>query len=178
MATVALTRIAESVERIATTIARWVRRDANVVGSRTFPRKLQRDGWSCGSRSTQAIALHFDRDVRHREVMERVGTTKDGTATTPIVRYLRKLGLRAGYHRRMSFRQLVQALARGAVVLVDLEGIHWGVVHAASDDHVWLADPSIEQLGRRITKARFRSRWTGLGVIVSKRVGRRRRRRA
>jgi len=34
-------------------------------------------------------------------------------------------------------------------VLVDLDGTHWGAVHAASDGYVWLADPSLGKLLRR-----------------------------
>jgi ABC-type bacteriocin/lantibiotic exporter with double-glycine peptidase domain len=127
-------------------------------------------GRAAGRRSR---CTSIGRDVSHDEVIASVGTTTDGTAATPIVKYLRKLGLRAGYRRRMSFRDLARALTRGAVVLVDIRGTHWAVAHAVSDDHVWLADPSIKQLGRRITKTRFRSRWTGLGVVMSERASRR-----
>lgn len=163
-----LTSIAESIERCAVAVACWLRRDGPVVGSLSFERKLQGDGWSCGSRSAQAIALHFERSVEHAAVIAACGTTTDGTAATPIIRFLRKLGLRAGYHRHLSLRKLERALRRGCVVLVDIEGIHWATVHACSSAHVWVADPSLRrQLGRRITRTRFREQWTGLAVTVS-----------
>ncbi|HEX4423080.1 MAG TPA: hypothetical protein VH165_34420 [Kofleriaceae bacterium] len=104
MVMVALTKLAEFAERVSTTLARPFRGDADVDTSR-FPRRLQADGWSCGSRSTQAIAIHFGHDVSHEDVKAGVGTTYAGTAVTPIVRYLRKVGLRAGYHRRMNYRK-------------------------------------------------------------------------
>lgn len=142
-------------------------RAEDAIGTVRFRRRRQWDGWSCGSRSVQAIAKHFGRDVTHDDVMAGVGTTEDGTAATPIVRYVRNLGLRAGYYRHMSFGQLVRALERGGVVLVDIRGVHWSVVHAISSDHVWLANPSLKQLRRRVARATFRSLWTGLGVVVT-----------
>ena len=164
-----LARIADALGWFLTRVGDLGRTNADVIGTRRFPRRLQWDSFSCGSRSTWAIAHHFGRELSHDEVMDGVGTTTEGTAATPIVKFLRTQGLRAGYHRRMSNRQLVRALDRGGVVLVDLNGTHWSVVHAVSAAHVWLANPSTSQLGRRVPKATFRSQWTGLGVVVTER---------
>lgn len=162
------------VERGVNRVARLVQREGDLVGTIDFPRVLQfGDGWSCGSRSVHAVCKHFGLDVSHDEIMEALGTDSDGTAASPIVRFFREQGLRAGYHRRMRFPQLENALGRGAVVIVDLEGTHWSVLTALSSDYAWLADPSLRRIGRRTSRARFRERWARLGIIVSERRSRR-----
>ncbi len=156
-------------ERGVNRVARLVQSEGDLVGTIDFPRVLQLDGWSCGSRSVHAVCKHYGLDVSYDEIMEALGTDETGTAAGPIVRFFRDQGLRAGYHRRMTFRQLENALGRGAVAIVDLSGTHWAIVTAISDEHVWLADPSLRRIRRRASRARFRERWTGLGIIVSER---------
>jgi ABC-type bacteriocin/lantibiotic exporter with double-glycine peptidase domain len=144
--------------------------DDEVVGTLDFPRRFQWDGYSCGARCVWMIAEHFDLDVSYEEIVHGIGMTEDGSAATTIAGFLRQCGLRAGYHRRMRWAQLERALHRGGVVLADLDGTHWSVVHAVSENWAWVANPSWrQQLGRRMSRAYFCERWTRLGVIVSDR---------
>jgi ABC-type bacteriocin/lantibiotic exporter with double-glycine peptidase domain len=109
--------------------------------------------------------------------VDAVGTTEEGTSATPMIAYLRSLGLRAARHNRMRIRQLERALGAGRIAIVDLDGTHWSLVHAMSRDHVWLADPSSFSMPRaRMSRAKFRTRWTRMCILVSE-VPRRRNRR-
>ena len=157
------------VERGVNRVARLVQREAVIVGTLAFPREVQFDKFSCGSRCVHSACKHYGLEVSHDEIMDGLGTDEDGTAATPIVRFLREQGLRAGYHPRMTFQQLENALGRGSIVIVDLGGTHWSILTALSRDHAWLADPSLRRVGRRTTRAGFRERWAGLGIVVSTR---------
>lgn len=139
-----------------------------VVGVVDFPRSRQRNGYTCGPRCVFAVAEYFRREVDFAEIENAVGTTRDGTSATPMIRYMRHLGLRAGRHSRLTIRGLERALDAGKIAIVDLDGTHWSVVHGINRDHVWLADPSAFSMPRaRTSRARFRRRWTGMCILVS-----------
>lgn len=145
-----------------------------IVGVAAFPRTRQRDGFSCGPRSVLAVARHFGYDLDHDEVAEAVGTTEEGTAATPMIAYLRSLGLRSGHHSALRLASLEAALAAGKIAIVDLGGTHWSVAHAMNSSHVWMADPSsFSTFGGRTSRAKFRSRWSGYTILVSAPVPRR-----
>jgi ABC-type bacteriocin/lantibiotic exporter with double-glycine peptidase domain len=149
--------------------------DDEVIGTLDFPRRIQWDRYSCGARCALAIAEHFGVDADYDDVAAAVNLTEKGTSRTPIMRFLRGCGLRVSYREHMSWAQLEAALGKDSVVLVDLDGDHWSVVHAVNEDYVWMANPSLrQQLGRRVDREDFEARWTGLGVSVG--ATRRRRR--
>lgn len=131
-----------------------------IAGTKHFSRSIQKDDYSCGSRSAFMIAKHFDLGLSYADVKEAVRTTEDGTSVRPMIDFFRKHGLRVGVYPALTMRGLELILTRGAVLLVDLDGDHWGVVHGLTQRKVYLADPSIaRQWGRKISRLRFRGRW-------------------
>lgn len=138
------------------------------VGTRWFRRSLQTDDYSCGPRSVFAVVRHFVRSVTYAQVLRALRpSAENGTSIAPMLRFLRRHRLRVGYRPTMKFADLWHALGRGAVVIVHLDGDHLAVCHAASDRYVWLADPSLRRmLGRRLTRKRFRQRWTRWGLVI------------
>lgn len=147
-----------------------------MLGFTDFPRVIQLTGYTCGSCSTYAITSFFGVDVSYRDVRRAVKTTKEGTEEGAIVRFLRSCRLRVAPRDRLTWAGLLEALTKNNVVLVGLDGDHYGVVHAYDpiSDEILLADPSIRrQLRRRISASDFKRRWMCDGIIV-----RRRRRRA
>ncbi len=143
-----------------------------MIGYPDFPRELQFTGYTCGPCCTYAIASFFGADVSYREVRDSVRTTPDGTSEDAIVRFLREHKFRVAPRDTLTWRELLTALRGGNVVLVGLDGDHYGVVHAYDEDYdeVYLADPSLRrQLGRRISSTRFKQRWMRDGVIVRRR---------
>lgn len=142
-----------------------------MTGCTDFPRTLQFTTYTCGPCCTYSIATFFDVDVSYAEVKDAIKTDRDGTDEDHIVRFLRAQGLRVEPRPKMTFATLVESLRRG-VVLVGLDGDHYGVVHAydEDEDEVYLADPSIRrQLGPCIPAWRFKERWMRDGVIVRRR---------
>ena len=140
--------------------------DDSIIGTVDFKRKVQWDGYSCGAKCVYAAIKHFDIDVDYDDVVDGVNTTEDGTSATPIVKYVRSVGLRAGWRQRMSISQLKRALAGGSVAIVDLDGTHWAVVHAISDDWVWVADPVIRKFVPKMLRSQFKARWRREAVVV------------
>lgn len=147
-----------------------------MTGCTDFPRTLQFTSYTCGPCCTYSIAAFFGADVTYDEVKDAVKTDRDGTDEAHIVRFLRAQGLWVGPRPKLRFDQLVDALRDRGVVLVGLDGDHYGVVHAydEDEDEVYLADPSIRrQLRSRIPAWRFKERWMRDGVIVRRRRSRR-----
>ena len=138
------------------------------VGTKSFPRSLQFDGYSCGSRSVYAVTRHFGVQRSHRVLKAELKTNSDtGTAVHQMIRVLRHLGLRVGYRPSLSWRGLVNALKVGAVVIVHLDGEHLGTVFGADEHHVYLADPSaVRCVGRKQSRQVFFTRWSRWGLVV------------
>ena len=142
--------------------------DTDMIGTGLFPRSLQKDDYSCGARAVYMIAKYFRLPHRYKEVKKAVGTTEDsGTSVKPMIRFFREHQLKTNHQPQMRFRDLRRALKNGAVVLVYLDGDHYGVVHAVTSEFVYLADPSlVRQLGRRTSKRVFKKRWKNWGITV------------
>lgn len=138
------------------------------IGTKSFPRSLQLDDYSCGSRSVYAVTRHFGVLRSHRVLKEELSTNPDtGTAVRQMVRVLRRHGLRVGYRPNLSWYELVKALKVGAVVIVHLDGDHLGTVFGADDRHVHVADPSfVRCFGRKQARRKFLRRWSRWGLVV------------
>lgn len=138
-------------------------------GTRDFKRSIQLDDYSCGSRSAYMILRHFGHRMPHAWVKYVLGTNeKSGTNKKPLRALFRRKGLSARIQRDMGFKDLRKALGRGAVVLVDVDGDHYAVVHGVGDKYVHIADPSfIRCPKRRLSHKRFRKRWQGWGLVVA-----------
>jgi ABC-type bacteriocin/lantibiotic exporter with double-glycine peptidase domain len=140
-----------------------------------FLRSIQLDSFSCGSHSVFMVLRFFGITLRHGRVKTLLGTNPEtGTTIEPMVRLLRRRGLRVGYRPKIGWRGLLSALARGRVAIVHLDGDHLAVVHgvvrSAEGYNVLIADPSLFRCrGRRITTTQFlRERWTGWALLVSR----------
>jgi ABC-type bacteriocin/lantibiotic exporter with double-glycine peptidase domain len=141
----------------------------DVIGTTNFKRSLQRDSYSCGARSVFMILQHFGSTLKYSEVKEALGTDEEGTKVKAMIKCLRAHGLRVGHRPDMSFKKLQKALANNAIVLVHLDGDHFGVVHGMSERRVYLADPSIARcVNGSIYTRGFKKRWTDWGLVVTK----------
>jgi len=134
-----------------------------------FPRRIQRDGFSCGARSVESVLLFFGIDYTYSDITNGIALTREGSAATPIACYLRSYGLSAKAYTHMQRAQITRALARGAVVIVDLDGNHWSVLYREDSLHVWISNPSLRALKRQMSRREFTRRWSGAGIIVTDR---------
>ena len=138
------------------------------IGTTHFTRSIQLDSWSCGSQVVFSALRHFGVHRPHRLLQIQLGTNpSSGTSVSSMIRVLREQGLRVDYRPHLNWRELLNALKVGAVVVVHLDGDHFGTAFGADDEHVYLADPSVTRLlGRRQTRRKFLARWTRWGLVV------------
>lgn len=140
----------------------------SMIGTMDFPRSIQWDRYSCGARCAYMITKYFNLGIPYQEVKEGVGTDIDGTYMESITEYLRSRELKIKYKAEMTLRTLSTALKQGAIVLVELDTDHLGIVHGIDGDKIYLADPSMIRLfGRTIDKEEFLERWGNCGLMIS-----------
>lgn len=135
-----------------------------------FSRSVQLDSYSCGSRCVFMVLVHFRIAISHAEVKALLGTNPErGTAVVPMMRVLRKYGgLRVGYRPNLLWRELEQALRKGAIALISVDGDHFAICHGVGARVVHVADPSVLRCpGRRIAQAKFLQRFGRCGLLVS-----------
>src|SRR4051812_32099417 len=82
------------------------------VGYTDVARSLQWDTCSCGAKCVFMALQHFGSRRRYTPVERALGTDRNGTAETNIIRVLRQSGLRAGRRRGMKLRDLERLLDR------------------------------------------------------------------
>jgi len=142
----------------------------DVIGTLDFKRSFQIDFHTCGPTSAYMVARHFNSRVSYSTVKEELNPNREwGTSIRALINFFRKRKFRVGYRPSMRFKELKRALARGAIVMVHIDGDHLGVVHAVSQEEVYLADPSIWRTwGNRIPKERFFERWGNWGLVISR----------
>jgi ABC-type bacteriocin/lantibiotic exporter with double-glycine peptidase domain len=161
--------VIELLKDFSLTLKGWLGLDDSdrVVGHPEFARVVQPDWFTCGARSTFMVMKHFGSRRGYERVERDLQTTTDGTYETHVIRVLRESGLRAGRRRGMKMADLERLLARGGVLIADVDdGGHYMVVHGLDRQSVRVADPSFLSL-RRVSRARFRKRWDGSGVAVT-----------
>lgn len=109
-----------------------------------LPGYYQTRNYSCGYACALMVSRYFDADVIGQELFERLGTGRDGTRQTAIVRELRAHGVRANVRYDVDFDRLRAIIDRGKLVIGYMHDIdHWIVCYgyARAPDRVYLADP-------------------------------------
>lgn len=104
----------------------------------------QARNYTCGYASTLMVLRHFRPEVGARELYERLGTARDGTRQTAIVRELRAAGIGANVRYDVDFARLRLAIDRSKLVIGYLHDIeHWVVLYGydLGPDRVYVADP-------------------------------------
>lgn len=146
-----------------------------MIGFPDFPRRIQLTDYTCGPCSVHAVTSHYGLTIPYEAVKQGVRCDEEGTDETWVVKFLRSVGFRVCIRGRLKFRGLLEALERAYVVLVSLDGDHYGVVYGYDEDagEVLLSDPSVvRQLGRRIARREFMKRWDRDGLLIRQRRSR------
>jgi ABC-type bacteriocin/lantibiotic exporter with double-glycine peptidase domain len=134
-----------------------------------FARSIQVDGWSCGAQSAYMI-LKYHRKARSiKNVHKELGTNEDGTSEDALKRLFRKRGLSVYEFKNPTLAKLENAIDRRSPILIHVSTRkidHWAVVYGYDKGHIWVADPSLKRPLCRQTRASFRSRWKGYGIVV------------
>jgi len=114
------------------------------------------------------ILHHFGDRSPYRRLKRELGCTPEkGTRVHAMIKAFRKRKLHVQHNYRMRFRELQAALKKEKLLLVHLDGDHFGVVHGCDAKYVYLADPApLRLLGTKMTHNAFRKRWTNWCLVV------------
>lgn len=133
-----------------------------------FKRSIQLDTYSCGVHSVAMIVHHFGDKTPFATLKRELRCTPDkGTSVKAMIDAFRTRELGVAHLSNMRFSELRSWLDKGRLVLVHLDGDHFGVVHGYDAEWVYLADPSLLRLlGTKMSHKAFRKRWTNWGLAV------------
>lgn len=113
------------------------------------PGYRQARNYSCGFAATLMVLRHYDRTLCGAELFSALGTARDGTGQSAIVRVLRSEGVRANLRYDMTFDRMASWISAGKVLIGYLEDEeHWLVIYGfgRSPERVFVADPEPEKL--------------------------------
>lgn len=133
------------------------------------PRSVQLDDYSCVAHAVRSVLAHVGVPVpRTRHLKYLLGTNEDtGTDDAAVITYLRMRGVRAYAEPSLPVKKLRELLARGHLVLCDVDGDHVALVHGMDRNDVHLADPSVVRCpGRSQPLTDFRERFGRSGIVV------------
>lgn len=109
-----------------------------------IPGYRQVRGYTCGYTCALMVLRYFGADILGRELYEGLGTTRDGTRQTALIRALRDAGLSVNARYDFDFARLRQSVDNGKLVIAyhyPLE--HWIVLYGygQSPRRAFVADP-------------------------------------
>jgi ABC-type bacteriocin/lantibiotic exporter with double-glycine peptidase domain len=138
------------------------------IPPKKFKRSIQMDSYSCGAHATLMALHHFKQtDLTITDVKYMTQTDKQGTAEEPIISCLRSRGLTAFKLRRLTIPRMRVLLGRGHILITEVDGDHYCVVHGIDDEFVYLADPAtLRVVARQAPLREFAARKDGSGIAV------------
>jgi ABC-type bacteriocin/lantibiotic exporter with double-glycine peptidase domain len=114
------------------------------VATLELPGYRQARNYACGFASALMVMRHFDIDLPGRELFSALGTARDGTGQSAIVRVLRENGLRANLRYDLDFERLRRCIDAGKPLIGYLDDEeHWLVIYGYGREprRVFVADP-------------------------------------
>ena len=128
--------------------------------------------YTCGFAATLMVMRYFEVHVPAAQLFERLGTRKEGTRQSAIVRELRATGLRVGVRHDVGFDRIADEIERNKLVLGYLDDIeHWLVIYGYRRDvdgvaEIFVADPGE---GARVQQwSEYGPRLGSFGIVVSR----------
>ena len=104
----------------------------------------QARNYSCGYTAVLMVLRHFGWQTQGAELFAALGTTRDGTGQSAIIRVLREQGLRAGLRYDMDFASTQRCIDAGKVLIGYLnDEHHWLVLYGYGERprRIFVADP-------------------------------------
>ena len=115
------------------------------------------------------VLKHYQRALYGEALFTALGTARDGTGQSAIVRVLRSQGLRASLRYDMSFDRMAASLCAGKVLIGYLQDEeHWLVIYGfgRSPQRVFVADPEPNKLCENLW-AQYGARLGGFAIVCS-----------
>ena len=141
------------------------------VRTRPIRAYAQVRGYTCGFASALTVLHSFQRNVPPRDLYKRLGTNREGTGQTAIVRELRNAGVSANLRYDMKFAALRRSIDAGKLIIGYHHRVeHWVVIYGYGLDpeRVFVADPVIEWRSEHLWE-RYGPKLADFGIVCSPR---------
>jgi ABC-type bacteriocin/lantibiotic exporter with double-glycine peptidase domain len=115
------------------------------------------------------ILRHFERELCGKALFDALGTGRDGTGQSSIVRVLRSEGVRANIRYDADFECIASSIDAGKVLVGYLDDEeHWLVIYGYGRDpqRVFVADPEPEKACTQLW-AGYGERLQGFAIVCS-----------
>jgi hypothetical protein len=128
--------------------------------------------YTCGFATTLMVMRYFDVRVPAAQLFERLGTKREGTRQSAIVRELRGAGLRVGVRHDVGFDRIAGEIERNRLIVGYLEDQeHWLVIYGYRRDaegaaEIFVADPGEGACVQPWSE--YGPRLGGFGIVVSR----------
>lgn len=125
--------------------------------------------YTCGFATSLMVLRYFGATVPGQVLFQRLGTSRDGTRQSAIVRELRGAGLRANTRRDVDFARICREIDRNKLIIGYLgDSEHWLVIYGYGRDpeRVLVADPTPDESCERLWQS-FGHRLSGFGIVCS-----------
>lgn len=136
------------------------------------PGYRQARNYTCGYAAALMVIRYFEPDASAQELYARLGTCRDGTRQTAIVRELRNSGVSANVRYDVHFGRIARSIDQGKPIIGYLHDIdHWLVIYGYGRDpeRVFVADPEpYESCEHRWST--YGQRLAHFGIICSRRA--------
>lgn len=112
------------------------------------PGYKQARNYCCGFAATLMVLKYYQRGLCGEALFAALGTARDGTGQSAIVRVLRSQGVRANLRYDMNFDRMAASLDAGKVLIGYLEDEeHWLVIYGfgRSPQRIFVADPETDK---------------------------------
>jgi ABC-type bacteriocin/lantibiotic exporter with double-glycine peptidase domain len=118
-------------------------RQSSVSGAHTLPiiGYKQTKTYNCGFASALMAVAYFCPIRNRRRLISMLGTNKNGTYETTMIRTLRAYRLRVGKIRDIRFSAIQKAIDNNKLLIVPVKANHYVVIYGYKPRHVFVADP-------------------------------------
>lgn len=127
--------------------------------------------YSCGYTAVLMVLRHFGSQVAGDKLFAALGTTRDGTGQSAIIKVLRDQGLRAGVRYDIGFADVQRSISLGKVLIGYLaDEHHWVVLYGYGDNpqRVFVADPEPGKVCEYVWQS-YGERLGGFAIVCSPR---------
>lgn len=129
----------------------------------------QTRSYTCGFTTALMVLRYFDADVPAMTLFRRLGTHRDGTRQTALVREIRAAGLRVNARYDIDFARICHAIDHNKLIVGYLSDIeHWLVIYGYGHrpKRVFVADPRPDEPCEHLW-GDYGARLGSYGMIVS-----------
>ena len=133
---------------------------------------FQSRGYTCGFACTLTVLHAFHRAIQPRDLYERLGTDREGTSQSAIVRELRGAKLSVNVRYDLTFANIKRAIDGNKLIIGYHHGVeHWVVLYGygTEPDRIFVADP-VREWRKEHLWDNYGSKLRGFGIVCAERT--------